>query len=160
MRERWCASDRGLVPWTVKVRKVGSREVKFKACNWCDRPTQASKPKASKPIRKRVTLGAKRARVKAEGTLDDFQWLEICRVYGGLCAWCLKNPATQQDHVIPIARGGTHTAGNVVPCCESCQYEKGTSRKYVLPAQHPFKAHTDVSGEPIPERIPESEIPH
>ena len=29
------------------------------------------------------------------------------------------------DHVVPLARGGRSTRGNVVPCCRECNQAKG-----------------------------------
>jgi 5-methylcytosine-specific restriction endonuclease McrA len=45
----------------------------------------------------------------------------------GLCHYCgAKFPAKEltMDHVVPIARGGTSTKGNVVPSCRKCNQEK------------------------------------
>jgi len=35
------------------------------------------------------------------------------------------------DHVVPIARGGKTTKGNVVPCCKTCNNQK----KNLLPME-------------------------
>ncbi len=35
------------------------------------------------------------------------------------------------DHVVPVARGGRSTKGNVVPCCKSCNRKK----KCLTPAE-------------------------
>jgi 5-methylcytosine-specific restriction endonuclease McrA len=29
------------------------------------------------------------------------------------------------DHIVPLARGGTTTPGNVVPACKDCNKKKG-----------------------------------
>lgn len=45
----------------------------------------------------------------------------------GLCHYCgAKFPAKEltMDHVVPVARGGTSTKGNVVPACRKCNQEK------------------------------------
>lgn len=50
----------------------------------------------------------------------------------GVCHWCGKTvpPAElTMDHVIPLARGGRTTKGNVVPCCKNCN----TRKKHQLP---------------------------
>lgn len=46
----------------------------------------------------------------------------------GLCHYCGKRfpfKALTMDHIVPLARGGTTTAGNVVPACRECNKEKG-----------------------------------
>lgn len=45
-----------------------------------------------------------------------------------LCAECLRNgrvtPATQRDHVRPLAEGGTDDHGNVQGLCDACHDAK------------------------------------
>ena len=43
--------------------------------------------------------------------------------FHGECAYCGKK-ATTWDHIYPVARGGTTTAGNIVPACVSCNSSK------------------------------------
>ena len=33
----------------------------------------------------------------------------------------------QIEHVVPIAKGGTHALGNIVPACQRCNYSKHTN---------------------------------
>lgn len=49
------------------------------------------------------------------------------RIAAGLCHYCQKKfkPAElTMDHVVPVARGGTSTRGNVVPACRACNATK------------------------------------
>ncbi|WP_227751056.1 HNH endonuclease signature motif containing protein [Microbacterium sp. R1] len=47
------------------------------------------------------------------------------RRFGGRCAYCgVVAVALTMDHVVPIVRGGTHSAGNIVPACMSCNVHK------------------------------------
>jgi 5-methylcytosine-specific restriction endonuclease McrA len=69
----------------------------------------------------------RRARLEgAESTLTQQQWREIVEYFGGRCAYCLA-PCSEptQDHVTPIARGGSHTMDNIVPACSPCNTKKG-----------------------------------
>jgi 5-methylcytosine-specific restriction endonuclease McrA len=68
------------------------------------------------------------ARVKgaviSDLTID--QWLAIKRRYSDRCAYCgCKPKVISMDHVIPLARGGNHTASNIVPACLPCNIKKG-----------------------------------
>ena len=104
------------------------------------KPTRQPKDRARK-IRRKRTIGWKRREAKAAGDLTPEQWTVICNAYGWLCAYCERAKATQMDHVRPIAKGGLHTASNVCPVCEKCQYAKGTSLKWearLLPG-HPYR---------------------
>lgn len=133
--------------WTLAYRECGRRQVRYKACVWCERPTLKSRPKAAKPIRKRVTLAAKRIAAKKTGTVDEFQREEILRFHSGLCGYCGERPWTHWDHKIPIAKGGRDEAGNLVPACEPCNMRKGTSTKWEPKRRHPFMVRENRLGE-------------
>jgi len=43
----------------------------------------------------------------------------------GPCAWC-GGPATEWDHLVPIARGGSALdPANLVPSCRACNRRRG-----------------------------------
>ena len=47
----------------------------------------------------------------------------------GLCHYCGKKFAPAEltlDHVVPLARGGTSSKGNMVTCCKECNNLKHT----------------------------------
>lgn len=55
------------------------------------------------------------------------QWTAIQAAFDGRCAYCGCRPdVLTMDHVVPLARGGHHTASNVVPACQSCNSRKST----------------------------------
>lgn len=39
------------------------------------------------------------------------------------CVYC-GQPATQADHIVPVALGGTHHAANLAPACAHCNASK------------------------------------
>jgi len=49
---------------------------------------------------------------------------ELKRLYLSACFYCGSRNSIQMDHVIPIARGGRHSIGNLVPACSSCNQSK------------------------------------
>ena len=56
------------------------------------------------------------------------------RLARGVCHYCGQKFIPAQltlDHVVPLARGGRTTRGNVVPCCKECNSKK----KYLLPME-------------------------
>ena len=60
------------------------------------------------------------------------------------------------DHLVPVARGGKSTRGNIVPCCRACNADK----KYYTPAELIMKRLENeaarADGEkPAPEKPPE-----
>ena len=74
------------------------------------------------------------------GTGNDVtaeQWKEIKAAFDYRCAYCgRKMRALTMDHIIPLSKGGLHTASNIVPACKSCNSKKG-ERSPLVPVQ-PF----------------------
>lgn len=67
----------------------------------------------------------KKERKKAQ-ELKASQWWKNIKAKG-ICHFCAKKfPPNQitMDHLVPVARGGTSTKGNVVPSCKSCNQTK------------------------------------
>ena len=65
--------------------------------------------------------------------LRQSQWWKNLRAHNR-CYYCGQQvPAKEltMDHIVPIARGGVTTKGNVVPACRRCNTEK----KLQIPAE-------------------------
>lgn len=73
----------------------------------------------------------RRARVAENGSFCVTQrdYSRILRRANGACVYC-KTPLTadtiQWDHVFPIARGGSHSVGNLAPACTKCNQSKSS----------------------------------
>ena len=66
-----------------------------------------------------------REREKARALRKSAWWLR--QVQAGVCHYCGRKvgaEALTMDHVVPVARGGTSTKGNVVPACDACNKTK------------------------------------
>ncbi len=74
------------------------------------------------------------AREKAKAkALRTSQWWRN-KIAQGICAYCQGSfppSALTMDHIVPLARGGRSTKGNVVPCCKACN----ATKKYWTPAE-------------------------
>jgi 5-methylcytosine-specific restriction endonuclease McrA len=58
--------------------------------------------------------------------LKKTQWWQD-QLNRGACYYCQKQFSRQQltmDHIVPLARGGTSTKGNIVPACSDCNRNK------------------------------------
>ena len=67
----------------------------------------------------------KRERQKAR-RLRASQWWKR-RLAKGVCHYCERLTPPREltmDHIVPIARGGRSTKGNVVPACKECNNAK------------------------------------
>ena len=74
----------------------------------------------------------RRERGKAR-ELRKTQWWKR-RLAKGRCYYCGRPTAAAEltmDHIVPIARGGKSTKGNVVPACKECNNQK----KQLLPME-------------------------
>jgi 5-methylcytosine-specific restriction protein A len=68
----------------------------------------------------------KREREKARALRKTQWWLD--RLNRGVCHYCggrFPPEKLTMDHLIPLARGGTSTQGNIVPACKDCNTAKG-----------------------------------
>lgn len=55
-------------------------------------------------------------------------WQRMKARYRNACSYCgATGTKLQRDHVIPLAKGGSHGVGNIVPACPPCNYGKHTS---------------------------------
>jgi 5-methylcytosine-specific restriction endonuclease McrA len=77
----------------------------------------------------RFTAKNDRARARKYGApisdLTASQWREILAAYGYRCVYCdRKMTRLTKDHIIPLSKGGNHSADNVVPACRSCNSSK------------------------------------
>jgi len=73
-----------------------------------------------------------RERRKARELRQTQWWKRRCA--RGICHYCGRaTPAREltMDHIVPIARGGRSTKGNVVPACKDCNNRK----KSLLPME-------------------------
>lgn len=46
------------------------------------------------------------------------------KIYDSPCVFCGSKERIELDHIIPIARGGQHSEGNLQPLCKSCNSSK------------------------------------
>jgi len=74
--------------------------------------------------RQRIRAGRRRSTAPGESNLTRAEWREIKAGQLGLCAYCFERRPLTLDHIVPVARGGTDTAGNVVGACSRCNVRK------------------------------------
>lgn len=73
-----------------------------------------------------------RERRKARELRQSPWWKRRCAK--GVCFYCGRTTPARQltmDHIVPLARGGRSTKGNVVPACKDCNNRK----KSLLPME-------------------------
>ncbi len=68
----------------------------------------------------------RRERERARALRASAWWR--AQVSRGVCHYCGKKVPPSEltmDHIVPVARGGRSTPGNIVPCCRACNAGKG-----------------------------------
>lgn len=50
---------------------------------------------------------------------------ELNKLYSTPCYICQSSPSSHLDHIIPLAKGGRHSIGNLAGACASCNLQKG-----------------------------------
>jgi 5-methylcytosine-specific restriction endonuclease McrA len=78
------------------------------------------------PERRLAANRRRRGRIRAAGSpgVTGRDWTRLIRRYCGRCAYCGTSGPMTMDHVVPIARGGRHAIGNVLPACFPCNAAK------------------------------------
>ena len=108
-------------------------------------PKPVKRFKVPRRLKRRLPINHKRVEAKANGDLTREQWIEILRAYGFGCAYVGRHRGPiEQDHIIPISRGGTHTAENIASCCQRHNTVKGTQTWEPRPG-HPYRTKGEVN---------------
>ena len=79
----------------------------------------------------------KRERAKARELRNTPYFKELFAK--GICRYCGEKFPQEEltlDHIVPVARGGRSTKGNLVVCCRACNQAK----KYLTPAEMILRA--------------------
>lgn len=75
-----------------------------------------------------AAIGRRHKARKATAPINDFtaaQWQAMKEHYGHKCVYCERvMERLEQDHIIPLSKGGSHTLLNIVPACRSCNARK------------------------------------
>lgn len=67
---------------------------------------------------------------KAKAGIFDISPKDLRRIYSQPCAACGATEGQTMDHIIPLARGGRHSIGNLQTLCGACNYSK--NRKLLI----------------------------
>lgn len=71
--------------------------------------------------------GSIRRRARTAGLLSSFtsnQWHNCLSHFNHQCAYCDCTEKLEQEHVIPVSKGGHYTLDNIIPACRSCNASK------------------------------------
>lgn len=70
-------------------------------------------------------------------------WNRLLARHHGRCAYCdEKHDRMQVEHVVPLARGGRHSVGNLLPACPPCNGSKNS--KLLVEWRHAWRLPASV----------------
>lgn len=78
---------------------------------------------ASNPTRFKAKEAKRRALKTANGIFNVSDRY-LARLYQSACLYCGSRESIQADHVLPLAKGGRHSIGNLVAACKRCNASK------------------------------------
>jgi 5-methylcytosine-specific restriction endonuclease McrA len=74
---------------------------------------------------------ARRDKKTNYGTVNLKHWLAVLAAFYNGCAVCSdKEHGLHKDHWIPLAHGGKHQNGNLIPLCPRCNREKSAQEPH------------------------------
>jgi len=110
----WKAANRDRVAANNAAWKIANPEkVSIKKAKW-----------ASANPEKRAASKHRRRALTASNGVNAVTTAETAEIIAMPCTACGVAGPSQVDHIIPIARGGAHSIGNLMPLCRSCNASK------------------------------------
>jgi hypothetical protein len=92
--------------------------------------TKKWSPEKKKKISLKMSVYVQKRRAKILELGHDFSlsdWNQCKNHFDERCCYCGKFEKLQQDHFIPLSKGGSYTVSNIVPACNSCNASKNNS---------------------------------
>lgn len=81
-------------------------------------------------VREYARISAHSRRVAGGSRIDADKWRMRLDFYGGKCIYCSSQDNIEIEHRIPISRGGSNLAANLVPACRSCNRKKSDKTEF------------------------------
>ena len=75
--------------------------------------------------RERITIGV----LKTRKPITHEQWEDCLKYFNESCAYCGTHQnnlewTLEQEHIIPLSKGGTYDVSNIIPACRTCNVSK------------------------------------
>jgi 5-methylcytosine-specific restriction protein A len=94
----------------------------LRACVTCGKPSRSGYCDEHKP--KPWQTSRRRERRRVSGWEEQRRRQRVLAKFMGACHWCGRKGATEVDHVVPLAEGGSDTEQNLAPIHSDCHREK------------------------------------
>lgn len=118
-RRDYAARSKVILQQQREWRRLHPERAKANIEKW-----RSANPEKVREMR-RLNENKRRARLaRVLSTLTKRQWEAILAFYDNRCAYCGADGKMEQEHVVPVCRGGGTTADNIVPACSACNQSK------------------------------------
>ena len=103
-----------------KWQQENPEKIREKIRNW-----QKNNHERFLKINQTSQIKTRAKRAKAEGSYTTQQWIDLKEQYGNRCLCCGRHQSEldrvlEQDHIVPLSRGGTNWITNIQPLCHTC----------------------------------------
>lgn len=114
----------GLIPPKTEEQKAKIRSYGSQWSKENRESKRLSYRKWSANNREKDRLRGHERRVKMRNQKFKILDHEMLRLYRQPCFHCGSHDRIEADHIIPLARGGRHSIGNLLPLCRICNAKK------------------------------------
>ena len=99
-----------------------------------NRKWRQANPKKWQAIKQTSIRKTKAKRAGAEGSYTTQEWINLKEQYDNRCLCCGRhqselNRVLEQDHIVPLSRGGSNLISNIQPLCHDCNGMGGKGTK-------------------------------
>lgn len=89
--------------------------------------------------RRRVTEEKRRSlKNNTESNYSAKSWMKTKEFFDFKCSYCGEAKKMTQEHFIPLSKGGSHTANNIIPSCQRCNSSKKNKDFFVWYSKSEF----------------------
>ena len=106
-----------------ELNKIWRKNNKFKMTSYRKKWIESNPEMNAESIR----IGKLKRLARMSNLKNDFninKWQECLMHFNHQCAYCGSTESLEQEHVIPVSRGGHYTPDNIIPACRSCNASK------------------------------------
>ena len=103
--------------------KVNAQKRARRAAN-ADRYRELARAVYSANKESALNSAARRQAIKKQASVYSVTAEDLASIRKQPCLYCGSSELIEIDHVIPLARGGSHSVGNLAPACRSCNRTK------------------------------------
>ena len=105
--------------WSRQYQASEKRQAWKKEYSQRPEVAEQIRTRARRNVQKRLNLSR-----NLPATLTDAEWHSALAYFEYRCAYCGAADRLQQEHFIPLSKGGGYTASNIVPACPRCNFSK------------------------------------